>query len=93
MTDNERLANEIVEQAYARMAEGALEPGDKVAILLARNNDNTVILTKKVEKLICKLSSSNGRPLTLVDKAKANVWPTTTILTTAGLLWFVLEKL
>ena len=57
MTDNERLANEIVEQAYARMAEGALEAGDKVVIVLARNND-------KVEKLIRQVSCANGRPIT-----------------------------
>jgi len=64
MTDNERLANEIVEQAYARMAEGSLEPGDKVVIVLARNNDS-------VQKLIHKLCASTGRPLTALDRAKA----------------------
>ena len=66
MTDNERLANEMVEQAYGRLADGQgnLEPGDKVIIVLNRNNDNVL-------KLIHKVSCANGKPIALLDKAKA----------------------
>lgn len=65
MTDNERLANELVDAAYGRMAEGTLEPGDKVIIVLARNNDN-------VMKLVKKVGCANGKPLALFDQVKTH---------------------
>lgn len=87
MTDNERLINRLVEQAYGRLAEGeGLEPGDKVIAVLSRNNDNVL-------KLIRKVSCANGKPITMWDKAKASAWPTATILSLTALLWMVLEKL
>lgn len=87
MTDNERLVNQLVEQAYSRLADGeGLEPGDKVIAVLARNNDNVV-------KLIQKVYCANGRPLTLLDKAKATAWPMATMLAVTALLWMILEKI
>ena len=65
---------------------------DKLAILLARNDDRLVELTKKVERLIARLSNANGKPITLVDRAKATAWPMAAMLTATGLLWMVLEK-
>ena len=65
MTDNERLANELVDAAYGRMAEGNLEPGDKVIIVLARNND-------KVVELVRKVGCAAGKPLTLFDQLKSH---------------------
>ncbi len=68
MTDNERLANQIVSAALARLENEESEPGDKVVIVLARNNDN-------VQKLIKKVSCANGRPLTFADQIRTRAMP------------------
>ena len=81
MTDNEGVVNEMVEQAYSRLADGMgkLEAGDKVIIVLARNNDNVV-------KLIRKISCANGKPLTITDHAMHAIPTVAVVLGTVGLL-------
>ena len=66
--NEEHLTRQIINDAYRRLSDGRADPSDKIIIVLERNHDATLSLAERVNHLICKISASNGKPITLRDK-------------------------